>query len=66
LSAKSEAISKVRRTKGGSKGAEAHCPDVKEVEKTFWISRSDGWVINKKTKHIIMLEFKRASDTVYL
>jgi hypothetical protein len=22
-----------------------------------------GWVINKKTKRIIMLEFKRASDT---
>ena len=63
LAAKSEAISKVRRTKGGAKGAEAHCPDVKEVEKTFWLSRPDGWVINKKTKRIIMLEFKRASDT---
>ena len=35
----------------------------KEVEKTFWLSRPDGWVINKKTKRIIMLEFKRASDT---
>jgi hypothetical protein len=35
LTAKSEAISKVSRTKGGAKGAEAHCPDVKEVEKTF-------------------------------
>jgi len=63
LAAKSEAISKARRTKGGAKGAEAHCPDVKEVEKTFWLSRPDGWVINKKTKRIIMLEFKRASDT---
>ena len=63
LAAKSEAISKVRRTKGGAKGVEAHCPDVKEVEKTFWLSRPDGWVINKKTKRIIMLEFKRASDT---
>jgi len=63
LSAKSEAISKVSRTKGGVKGAEAHCPDVKEVEKTFWIIRSDDWVINKKTKHIVILEFKRVSDT---
>ncbi len=45
-----------------AKGAEAHCPDVKKVEKTFWLSRPDGWVINKKTKRIIMLEFKRASD----
>ena len=35
LAAKSEAVSKVRRTKGGVKGAEAHCPDEKEVEKTF-------------------------------
>ena len=38
--------------------------DEKEVEKTFWLNRPDGWVINKKTKRIIMLEFKRASDTV--
>ncbi len=45
LAAKSEAISKVRRTKGGTKGGETHCPDVKEVEKTFWLSWPDGWVI---------------------
>jgi hypothetical protein len=38
------------------------CPDEKEVEKTFWLSRPDVWVIKKKTKRIIMLEFKRASD----
>jgi hypothetical protein len=63
LAAKSEAISKVRRTKGGAKEAEAHSPDEKEVEKTFWLSRPDGWVINKKTNCIIMLEFKRTSDT---
>ena len=61
--AKLEAILKVRKMKGGVKGAEAHNPDEKEVEKTFWLSRSDGWVVNKKTKLIIMLEFKRASDT---
>jgi hypothetical protein len=63
LAAKKEAISKVSRTKGGAKGEEAHCPDVKEVEKTFWLSRPDDWVINKKTKRIIMFEFKRDSDT---
>ena len=63
LAVKSEAINKVRRTKDGTKGAAAHCPDEKEVEKTFWLSRPDGWVINKKTKRIIMLEFKCASDT---
>jgi hypothetical protein len=44
LTSKSEAISKVRRTKGGAKGAEAHCPDAKEVEKTLWLGRPDGWV----------------------
>jgi hypothetical protein len=31
---------------------EAPNPDEKEVEKTFWLSRPDGWVMNKKTKHI--------------
>jgi hypothetical protein len=42
---------------------EANCPDAKEVEKNFWLSRPDGWVINKKTKRMIMLDFKRASNT---
>ena len=62
--AKSEAIRKAERTKDGAKGAEAHRPDEKEVEKTFWLSRTDGWVINKKTKRIIMLEFKRTSPRI--
>ena len=35
LAAKSEAIRKVRKMKGGAKGAAAHNPDEKEVEKTF-------------------------------
>jgi hypothetical protein len=26
------------------------------------LSRPDGWVINRKTKKIILLEFKRTSD----
>jgi hypothetical protein len=63
LTTKSESIIKVRRTKVGTKGAEAQCPHEKEVEKTFWLSRPDGWVINKKTKRIVMLEFKLVSDT---
>jgi hypothetical protein len=33
-----------------------------EVEKSFWISRPDGWVIKRKTKKIVLLEFKRTSD----
>ncbi len=28
------------------------------------VNRPDDWVINKKTKRIIMLEFKSDSDTV--
>ena len=31
------------------------------MERTFWLSRPDGWVINKKTKRII--KFKRTTDT---
>ncbi len=54
----------MRRTKGGVKGAEVHCPDEKEVKKTIWLSRPDpDWVINKKTERIIILEFKRVWDT---
>ena len=29
---------------------------------SFWLSRPDGWMINKKMKRIILLEFKRTSD----
>ena len=36
--------------------------DEAEVEKSFWLSRPDGWVINRKTNKIILLEFKRTSD----
>ena len=36
--------------------------DEAEVEKSFWICRTDGWVINRKTKKIVLLEFKRTSD----
>jgi hypothetical protein len=33
-----------------------------EVEKCFWLSRPDGWVFSRKTKKIMLLEFKRTSD----
>jgi hypothetical protein len=62
LAAKSEAISKVRKRQGGGNRNRRPSPDEKEVENTFWLSRPDGWVINKKTKRIIMLEFKRTAD----
>ena len=50
-----EVINKVRKNKG--RRGEVSTPDEKEVERT------DGWVINRKMKRIILLEFKRTSDT---
>ena len=37
--------------------------DEEEVEKSFWLSRPDGWVMNRKLKRIVLLEFKRTTDT---
>jgi hypothetical protein len=37
--------------------------DEAEVKRSFWLSRPDGWVINRKTKNIFLLEFKRTSDS---
>ncbi len=34
----------------------------REVERSFWLSRPDGWVVNRKMKKIILLEFKRTTD----
>ena len=42
--------------------ADSPMVDEAETERSFWISRPDGWVINRKTKKIILLEFKRTSD----
>jgi hypothetical protein len=36
--------------------------DEAEVEKSFWLTRPDDWVINRKMKKIVLLEFKRTSD----
>jgi hypothetical protein len=36
--------------------------DEAEVEKSFWIRRPDGWVINRKMKKMIHLEFKGTSN----
>ena len=33
-----------------------------EVEKSFCLSRPDGWVVDRKMKKIILPEFKRAAD----
>ena len=55
-------IEKVGRNKDRTSGGYSTVIDVVEVEKSFWLSRPDGWVVNRKMKKIILLEFKRTSD----
>ena len=55
-------IEKVRRNKDRTSGGDSTAIDVGEVEKSFWFSRPDGWVVNRKMKKIIVLEFKRTDD----
>ena len=61
--AKEESMEKVKGRANRQVRADSPMIDEAEVEKSFWLSRSDGWVINRKTKKIILLEFKRTSDT---
>ena len=60
--AKEVAIEKVRRNKDRTSGGDSTVIDVGEVERTFLLSRPDGWVVNRKMKEIILLEFKRTTD----
>ena len=59
--AKEEAMEKVKGRVNRPSRADSPMVDETEVEKS-WLSRPDGWVINRKTKKIILLEFKRSSD----
>ena len=56
------AIEKARRNKNKTSGEDSTMIDVREVERSFWLSRPDGWVVNRKIKKIILLEFKRTVD----
>jgi hypothetical protein len=60
--AKEEATEKVRRRANKSARADSPMADEAEVEKSYWLRRPDGWVMNRKMKKIILLEFKRTSD----
>ena len=60
--AKEEAIRKVRKQRGEATGTAESELDEKEVKQTFWLSRPDGWASNRKTKRIVLLEYKRTSD----
>ncbi len=37
--------------------------DEKEVEKSFWLSRPDGWVVNRKIRWAIVTRY--APDVIY-
>jgi len=42
-----DVMEKVRGNKNRSTGADSPMVDKKEVEKSFWLNRPDGWVINR-------------------
>ena len=50
--AKEEVMEKVRGRVNRQVRADSPMTDEAEVEKSFWISRPDGWVTNRKTKKI--------------
>jgi hypothetical protein len=60
--AKEEAMEKANGRTNRRARTDSPMIDEAEVQKSFWLSRPDGWVINRKTKKIILLEFKRTSD----
>jgi hypothetical protein len=60
--AKEEAIQKVKGRANRQGRADSPMIDEAEVETSFWLSRPDGWVTNRKMKKNILLEFKRTSD----
>jgi hypothetical protein len=57
------AIEKVRGNKNRSARADSPMTDDTEVEKSFWLSRPDGWLINRKMEKILLLEYMRAADS---
>ena len=60
--ARDEAMEKINGREIRRAGADSPVVVEAEVEKSFWLSRPDGWVINRKTKRSVLLEFKRTSD----
>ena len=51
--AKKETMEQVRGNKNRSARAESPMADEKEVGKSFWLTRPDGWVVNRKMKKIV-------------
>ena len=57
--AREEARNKSRKYRGRTIGAESRVPDEKEVDRTFFLSRPNGWVINRKPGEcLFMLRLK--------
>jgi hypothetical protein len=61
--AKEEAMEKVKGRANRRARVDSPMVDEVEVEKSFWLSRPDGWVINRKTKKILLLN-SRGPGTV--
>ncbi len=59
---KEEVTERVRGRVNRSVREDSPMADETEVQKSFWLRRPDGWVINRKMKKIILLEFKRTID----
>ena len=55
---KEEAMDKVNGRANSRVRTDSPMVDETEVEKSFWLSRPDGWVINRKTKKIVLLYLK--------
>ena len=52
--AKEEAMEKVKGRANRQVRADSPMVDEAEAERSFWLSRTDGWVINRTTKKIIL------------
>jgi hypothetical protein len=52
--AKEEEMEKTNGREIRRAGADSPMVVEAEVEKPFWLSRPDGWVINRKTKKIVL------------
>jgi hypothetical protein len=52
-------IEKLKGNKNRLAGPDSPIIDEAEVEESFWLRRPDGWVVSRKMKKIVLLEFKR-------
>ena len=53
---KEESMKKTRGNKNRDTGTDPLMVDEKEVERSFWLRRPDGWVINRKMKKSLVTD----------